>query len=88
MFQIPGNIKDQIGRDSEQPYLPEDIHDRGNWTRWPLKVPSIPNHSTNICFNLRIYHEKQKQAAGDIYKHTTILQMWERQMQIRDELQK
>lgn len=87
MFQIPRNIQDQIGQVTEQSDLVEDIHDRGNWTRWPL------NGSFKLFYEYllqaRTYHEKLwKQAASDIYKHTSILQMWERQMQICDESQK
>jgi len=46
---IPGNIRGQVGRGSEQPgsgwRCPCSL--QGGWTIWPLKVPSNPKHSMN-----------------------------------------
>ena len=53
-FFILGNIQGQVGRGSEQPDLVEKVPTRcrGDWTRWPLKVPSNPNHSMILWFCL------------------------------------
>jgi len=47
---IPGNIPSQVGQDSEQPDLVEDVpaHCRGGWSRLLLKVPSNPDYSMNL----------------------------------------
>ena len=52
---IPGNIQSQVGQGSEQPDLVEDVPAHGR-TRWSLKVPSNPNHSTSLWFyDLHLY---------------------------------
>ena len=38
-------LQGHIGQGSEQPHVVKDVPLQGDWARWPLKVPSNPNHS-------------------------------------------
>lgn len=44
---VPGNFQGQLGPGSEQPYVAVDVHvhGKGNWTKWPLKIPSNSKES-------------------------------------------